>query len=316
MLLAILFFLTDFIGPRLSAFLSCNSTRMGLAAITSFLISLFCGPFFITKLHQLKIGQSIRSAPDFLLGELHRQKQDTPTMGGILILFAMLISMFLWMDLTNVFTLILFITTCVLGALGGCDDYLKIKYKNSKGLSARKKMLIQLLLSLFIATYLLAPSASEILHIGHWFSPPTAYETIQRPLFFKTAIPLSEYSAQLYVPFLKTPLCSLTGWLTPLAAFFIFFVITGSSNAVNLTDGLDGLAAGCLIIVATCLAFVAFLSSNITTADYLKILYIEGTGEIAIYLKSRLAILDFRSFVSAFRPRHPLHFPRNQLRLQ
>ena len=117
------------------------STRMMLAAITSMMICIFLGPRFIKKLYELKIGQTIRSEDCVLLGQLHEKKKDTPTMGGALILCSMLVSMFLWMDLQNVFTLILFITTVVLGGLGARDDYLKLKYKNTKGISGKKKIL-------------------------------------------------------------------------------------------------------------------------------------------------------------------------------
>src|SRR5438067_104443 len=110
------------------------STRMILAAATSLLFTIFLGPKFIKKLYELKIGQSIRSVEECpLLAELHGKKNNTPTMGGVLILSSMFFSLFLWMDLHSVFTLILLLTTVVLGVLGGIDDYLKLRYKNSKG---------------------------------------------------------------------------------------------------------------------------------------------------------------------------------------
>lgn len=256
-----------------------TSTRMMLAAVTGLLLSVVLGPYFIRKLYQLKVGESGRMGDCPPLALLHDKKKDTPTMGGCLILFSMLVSMFLWMDLSQSFTLILFITTVVLGLLGGWDDYLKLKYKNSKGLSGRKKLLIQVLLGSSIAIYLLVPGFHTILNIDNWFALPLIKDSL-------TPISLQEYASRLYVPFFKEPLIVFSGVFVVLSGLFMVFVITGSSNAVNLTDGLDGLAAGCLIMVALTLGLIAFLSNNADIANYLNILYIEGSGEIAIYLCS------------------------------
>jgi phospho-N-acetylmuramoyl-pentapeptide-transferase len=132
------------------------STRMALAAITSLLMTLLFGKIFIKKLYEWKIGDRVRSEDCPLLGELHRNKNDTPTMGGILILFSLLVSLFLWMDLQSASTLILFATTLVMGSLGGLDDYLKLRYKNKRGIRGKKKLLIQGSFSLLIALYLLS----------------------------------------------------------------------------------------------------------------------------------------------------------------
>jgi phospho-N-acetylmuramoyl-pentapeptide-transferase len=286
------------LGIKVPSVFTYYSTRMMLAAITALIISIFLGPRFIKKLYELKIGQTIRVEDCPLLGQLHEKKKDTPTMGGVLILFSMAVSMFLWMDLTHVFTLILIITTLSLGCVGGYDDYLKLKYKNPKGLSGKKKLLFQFGLSALIALYLLVPAASEFIHVGDWFAPPvvkeqTAIKVNWDPFVAQLnnqgttppkILSLSEYASRIYIPFVKDHWIELTGIFTLLSAFFIMFVITGASNAVNLTDGLDGLAAGCLIVVAACLAVIAFVSNNIDIAGYLNILYIEGSGEIAIYL--------------------------------
>lgn len=256
---------------------SYYSTRMMLAAVTSLLLSIFLGPRFIKRLYELKIGQPIRMEDCPLLGQLHHKKKDTPTMGGILILFSMLSSMLLWMDLRHVFTLLLLITTLFLGAVGARDDYLKLRYKNPKGLSGRKKLLCQAALGIFIAVYLLNPAFAEIFHVGSWFAPPHVKEHVT-----ENSIPLHEYTSRLYVPFIKDPFLIFSA----LAGLLIVFVVTGASNAVNLTDGLDGLAAGCLLMVALCLALIAFVSNHIDLARYLNILYIEGSGEIAIYLSA------------------------------
>src|SRR5713226_4234055 len=127
-------FFKDSLGMKVPIAFSYYSTRMMLAAITALVLCIFLGPKFIKKLYELKIGQTIRIEDCPLLGQLHEKKKDTPTMGGVLILFSMLVSMFLWMDLTHIFTLLLLITTLTLGILGGYDDYLKLKYKNPKGL--------------------------------------------------------------------------------------------------------------------------------------------------------------------------------------
>lgn len=266
-----------------------TSTRMILAALTSLLISIFLGPWFIKKLYELKIGQTIRTSECPLLGELHHKKQDTPTMGGILIIFSMLVSLILWMDLKSIFTLLLFITTVFLAFLGGRDDYLKLKYKNTKGLAGRKKLLFQGLLASLVAAYFVVPGFAEFIHVGDWFPPPEIKHEVQvRGDGHSVMVPLSlsEFAGRIYFPFLKEPLIQLAGWGLIMSFIFIVFVIVGSSNAVNLTDGLDGLAAGCLTMVAMCLALFAFVANNVDLAEYLNILYIEGSSEIAVYLSA------------------------------
>ena len=170
----VILFLIDFLrewGLRVPPAFKYYSTRMMLAAITSVIICIFLGPRFIKKLYELKIGQTIRSEDCPLLGQLHEKKKDTPTMGGALILSSMLVSMFLWMDLQNSFTLLLTFTTIVLGFLGARDDYLKLKYKNTKGISAKKKLLIQAFVGGVLACYLLIPAVTESIHVGKWFTP-------------------------------------------------------------------------------------------------------------------------------------------------
>ncbi|MEI8365970.1 MAG: phospho-N-acetylmuramoyl-pentapeptide-transferase [Parachlamydiaceae bacterium] len=291
-------FLKDFLGLKVPLAFEYYSTRMMLAAITSVFISIFLGPIFIRKLYELKIGQTIRKEECPLLGQLHEKKKDTPTMGGALILFSMLISMFLWMNLTHVFTLILLIITLVLGFLGAYDDFLKLKYKNTKGLSGRKKLLIQGGVATLVALYLLCPAFTQAVQIGKWFHPPVVKESVktasvptesEKSLNItprQSVVPLQDYASRIYIPFFKDPVVTFSGIGLILAALFIICVITGSSNGANLTDGLDGLAAGCLILVAGCLALIAFISNNVYFAGYLNILYIEGSGEIAIYLSA------------------------------
>jgi phospho-N-acetylmuramoyl-pentapeptide-transferase len=257
---------------------------MILAAATTLLFVIVLGPRFIKKLYELKIGQSIRGKEECPhLAELHGKKKDTPTMGGILILSSISTALFLWMDLSSIFTWLLLLTMWALGILGGIDDYLKLRFKNSKGLRARKKLFIQVALSSFLALYLLSPT------VQHWIplKPPSAKEQVLQPrsgkraLIISKTLSLKEYTSQLYIPFFKGPVLHL-GWF--LSFLLILFVITGSSNAVNLTDGLDGLAAGCLVMVSMVLGLFAFFSNHIDLARYLNILYIEGSGEIAVFL--------------------------------
>jgi phospho-N-acetylmuramoyl-pentapeptide-transferase len=289
-------FLRHCCGIKVPMVFSYYSTRMMLAALTSLLICIFFGPRFIKRLYELKMGQTIRMEDCPLLGQLHHKKKDTPTMGGLLILFSMTVSMALWMDLHHVFTLILFITTFVLGFLGGWDDYLKLKYKNTRGLAGKKKILCQGILGGTLALYLWVPAVSKGLHTGKWFAPPIIKEyqdsrestlkTELRPASFSKTLTLQEYAARLYMPFSKEPIFVFSGISFLFTIGLIIFVVVGTSNAVNLTDGLDGLAAGCLLMVSLCLALIAFVSNNSDLANYLNILYIEGSGEVAIYLSA------------------------------
>lgn len=252
------------------------STRMALAALTSLVFTIVCGKPFIKKLYEWKIGDRVRSEDCPLLGELHRDKNNTPTMGGILILSALLLSLLLWMDPRSPFTLILFATTVVVGLLGASDDYLKLRHKNTKGLSPRNKMLIQLGFSGLVALYLAWAPATQWLHKGSWFEPPIAKKETHQ-------LTTREYAERLYIPFVKEPVFHMSLFVMIL---FFMFVITGCSNAVNLTDGLDGLSTGTVMLAAATFATFAFLSNNIEIARYLNILYIEDSGEIAIYLSA------------------------------
>lgn len=257
-----------------------------LAALTSLLFTVFFGPRFIRRLYELKTGQSIRVEDCPLLVELHAKKKDTPTMGGILILFSMILSLFIWMDWKSSFTFILLVTTVWLGLLGGYDDYLKLKYKNSKGLRAKKKFLLQNLLALLIALYLFCPDVSNALNFKTWFNPPVAKEQISivKKEWVGKTLSTQAYMSRYFVPFFKDPVVILKGSGIVFGILITLFVITGSSNGVNLTDGLDGLASGCVVMVGAVLGLVAFLSNNIEIARYLNILYIEESGEIAVYL--------------------------------
>lgn len=276
-------YLKNSLGYHIPAVFGYTSTRAILASVTALLITLFFGNRFIKKLYELKIGQPIRDDSGFLLGELHKGKKNTPTMGGLLILFAVIISLLLWMDLTHPYTWILLITALFLGFIGGYDDYLKLCYKNAQGLSARKKLFFQLFLSLIVILYIQSPVVSQRVETLFGLKAPVVKEFVAGAKDVKV-LTVQEYTSRLYVPFFKQPVVIFSGLGLALLWFFFAFVIVGASNAVNLTDGLDGLASGLTIFVAATLGILAFLSNHVEIADYLNILYIEGSGEIGILL--------------------------------
>jgi len=219
--------------------------RTGLSVFTSLFIVLLIGSPFIKYFSTKKILNPIRNdgPSDHII-----KKIGTPTMGGVIILFGLLTSVILWGDLKNIYLIFCIYIALTFGALGAYDDYIKIKFNNSSGISSKLKLLIQIVLSI----------------IG-----------ISALTYF------SDYSeiSNLYFPFFKNLIINL-GW------FFIpfgVFVIVGSSNAVNLTDGLDGLATVPVMLVAACFAFISYVTGNIVFSDYLQIPYIEGTGEISIF---------------------------------
>jgi phospho-N-acetylmuramoyl-pentapeptide-transferase len=223
---------------------------MALSLVTALLICILLGPRFIKRLYELKIGQPIRMEECPLLGELHGKKKDTPTMGGLLILFSMAVAMLLWMRFTPLMLPLTFVTFA-LGLLGALDDRRKFKERHTRGISSRVKMGVQLLVSIGVVLFMLFAN-----------------------------VPGRESLGLLFVPFFKVP---LTMGLV-LGAILVWFVITGASNATNLSDGLDGLASGLIILAAVPLATLAFLQNNVGIAGYLNILYVEGAGEIGVFL--------------------------------
>ena len=223
-----------------------TSTKMLLAALTALLLTILFGPWTITKLYELKIGQHIRVDECPMLGKLHERKQDTPTMGGLLMLAALLASLLLWMDLTSETTWWLCGSTVWLAGIGAIDDAKKLRSKSARGLSGKWKLTMQSVLAISIALWLFSGGA-------------TPY----------------------YIPFYKEPL--FTAGIV-FAVPFTICVIAGSSNSVNLTDGLDGLAAGCVVMVAAVLGMFAFLQSHADLAAYLNLPINESADQVAIYL--------------------------------
>jgi phospho-N-acetylmuramoyl-pentapeptide-transferase len=242
-----LIYLTEYLAKYYSGFhvFQYLTLRGILAAITTLAITLFIGPRMIEQLTRYQIGQQVRSDGP----QTHLKKSGTPTMGGGLILTAMVIGTLLWADLSSRFIWIVMTTTLAFGAIGFYDDYLKLVVGNSKGLPARYKYLAQSLVALITA---------YVLHALH----QTAAETT------------------LYVPFFKTvavPMSTL-GFVA-----YAYIVIVGTSNAVNLTDGLDGLAIMPAVMVVTALGIFAYTTGNIKFATYLQIPYITGVGELLIF---------------------------------
>ena len=226
-------------------FFNFLTVRTGLAVITSMIIVFIIGERFINFFSTKKITNPIRlDGPEQHL----IKKIGTPTMGGVLILIGLFAGVFLWSDLFNPYNWLLIFITFSFGTLGAFDDYKKIKKKNSSGISSKFKFLIQIIISLISLIIL--------------------YKFIG-----------SELTNNLYFPFFKNLVINLGWFFIP----FYLFVIVGSSNAVNLTDGLDGLATVPVILVAGCFAFISYVSGNIIFAEYLLIPYIEGVGEVAVF---------------------------------
>ena len=219
--------------------------RTGLAFFTSLIIALLIGGPFIRLFSNKKIFNPIRKdgPTDHII-----KKIGTPTMGGVIILIGIIISVFLWADLTNVYILFCLYITSSFGLLGAYDDYKKIRNDNSTGISSKFKIVAQIflaMLGLVVLTYFVE------------------YDEFRN----------------LYFPFFKNFIINLGWFFIP----FSTFVIVGSSNAVNLTDGLDGLATVPVILVAGCFAFISYVCGNIVFSEYLQIIYIDGTGEISIF---------------------------------
>ena len=235
------------------------TVRTGLAMFTSMFVVFLIGTPFINFFSAQQILNPIRSDGPT---EHIVKKIGTPTMGGVLILLGLFSGILLWGDLSNIFILFLIFIVGSLGILGAYDDYKKIKLKNSSGVSFKFKILCQILIAL----------------IGIFI------------LFYFSDHQELEY---LYFPFFKNLLINLGWFFVPLGVF----IIVGSSNAVNLTDGLDGLATVPIILVAGCFAFISYVTGNIVFSEYLQISYIEGVGEVAVFCGSIIgACLGFLWF--------------------
>ena len=220
--------------------------RTGGAIMTSFLLSLAMGPAIIAKLRHFKIGQIQRTDGP----STHISKEGTTTMGGLLIFLTLVITTLLWARLDNRFILLLLFTTVTLAFTGWMDDYTKLVKKNPKGASSRFKFLMQTFTAIVVIGYLAV-------------DPPNA-----------------AYATRLSIPYTKELYLNL-GFLY---AALAMLVIIGSSNAVNLTDGLDGLAAGSVVFAALTFIVLAYSAGNVKLAAYFKIIHVPGAGEISVFL--------------------------------
>jgi len=218
--------------------------RTALAAITSALITFFLAPWIIGRLKRFSFTQHERDDGP----KNHLSKSGTPTMGGILIVLSIVCSVLFWGDLNNVYIWLMIISILSYGAIGFADDYLKITKKNSKGLSARLKLIFQTLIATSILIYLYVN-------------------------------PHDPYTTKLIVPFIKNFLIDLGIFYIP----FGVFVIIGTSNAVNLTDGVDGLAIGLIAIVIFAVGALMYISGNKVLADYLQVIKIPNVGELTVF---------------------------------
>ena len=224
--------------------LSYLTVRAVFAMMTALLIKLVLGKWIISKLQHYQIGQVIRNDGP----ETHLEKAGTPTMGGVLILFAFFISVLIWGDWDNPFLWIVIVTALLFSAIGFIDDYLKIKKQNSDGLSRRQKILAQSISAILICVWLLSLNSKTI-------------------------------GAELLIPFFKDLIIPLNA-----LAFLIigWFALVGSSNSVNLTDGLDGLAIMPVILISGALAVFAYIGGNYNFSGYLNMPFMPGTGEIFV----------------------------------
>jgi phospho-N-acetylmuramoyl-pentapeptide-transferase len=247
MLLSLMEYLTQYhSGFRAFEFITMRAI---MGVLTSLTISLLFGPWLIRRLVGARIGQPVRDDGP----ESHFSKAGTPTMGGMLILVSIAISTLLWSDLGNRYVWVVLLVTLGFGIIGGIDDYQKLRYGNSKGISARAKLLGQSVVALAAAVYL--------------------YMTAETPAELTLLFPVFK-DWQIYLGWLFIP--------------WVFLVIVGASNAVNLTDGLDGLAIMPTVLVGTALGAIAYFTGHYKFAEYLNIPFIHGVGEIAVFCAALL----------------------------
>lgn len=235
------------------------SFRSALAAVTGLILSLYLGPKIITMLKKKQIDQPIREEGP----QTHYSKKGTPTMGGLIILGSVIIPVLLWSDIKSTYIILVLFATMFLGAVGFADDYLKVVKKLPKGLIARYKLIGQVFVGIVVGSAI-------------YFLPEfSTYNTETTLPFFKN---MNWDFSYLYIP-------------------AVIFIITATSNAVNLTDGLDGLATGITIIVMLALAVMSYVSGNVIYADYLNIMYLPGSGELTVYIAALIgAALGFLWF--------------------
>ena len=270
------------------------SVRSALAFAFSLLISTIYGRKIIDKLRNLQVGESVRDLG--LEGQI--QKQGTPTMGGLIIILATLIPVFLFAKLDNIYIIILIVTTLWMGTIGFIDDYIKVFKKNKEGLKGRFKIVGQISLGIFVGLMLYFNSDVVIKEkLRHGEVVISQDITISSNRFSE-----AEKSTKTTIPFVKNnefDYANLLTWMGEWTKdyvwlFFVIvviFIITAVSNGANLTDGIDGLAAGSSAIIVLALAIFAWVSGNIIFADYLNVMYIPNSGEITIFISAFVGAL-------------------------
>lgn len=222
------------------------SFRSSLAAITALFLAFVVGPRIIKFLRKKQIGETIRE----LGPQTHKLKEGTPTMGGVIIILSVVLPVILWADINSSYIILVLVGTIWLGFVGFVDDYMKVVMKKSQGLIARYKLLGQVMIGLVVGCAV-------------YFLPE-----------------FSEYNTQTTLPFMK----NLNFDFSLLYIPAVIFIITATSNAVNLTDGLDGLAIGSMLIVMLAVAILSYVSGNKIYADYLNVIYLEGSGELTVFI--------------------------------
>jgi phospho-N-acetylmuramoyl-pentapeptide-transferase len=234
--------------------------RTAFASLTAMLIALLIGPFVIDKLREFQIGQYIREEGP----KAHQKKAGTPTMGGVLICIAILLPTLLWSDLSNPYVWLVMLSTLYFGAIGFVDDYIKLVHRRNLGLTSAQKMGLQILGGVFISLVLLV-MRNDGMYSTHLIVP-----------FLKRFRPDLSIGALASIPHL-----SVIAFLPFIA--FVTLIIVGSSNAVNLTDGLDGLAIGCTIIASAALTVLTYVSGNAVFSDYLELQRMVMVSEVTVF---------------------------------
>ncbi|MGA7522288.1 MAG: phospho-N-acetylmuramoyl-pentapeptide-transferase [Acidobacteriaceae bacterium] len=234
--------------------------RTAFASLTALLITLIIGPWVIERLREFQIGQYIREEGP----KAHQKKAGTPTMGGVLICIAILLPTFLWADLSNPFVWLAMFATVAFGAIGFADDYIKVVHRRNLGLTARAKLLYQFLAAGAIAVVLVLMELRG------------SYSTRLMVPFIKYIRPRLSIPALLHIPHL-----GVLAFLPFIG--FVMLLLVGTSNAVNLTDGLDGLAIGCTIIAAGALTVLTYVSGHVIFADYLELQRMPLVSEVTVF---------------------------------